>query len=210
MAKAKETIIRKGVEAALKLASDHPWGELTLADIAKEAGLDLSEFHGVADKADLAAAVEPMLDKAMSAEPADMEDPPRERLFDVIMLRFEKMEESRAGLLSLQHWREKNPARIAALAKSRMSSARWALASAGLDSQGDLPMGLRAAGLAWILARTERAWRKETSADFSRTMAELDKQLREADERSEWVAKYAPWTRGGFRKQRGKDAEDAV
>ena len=199
MAKAKETIIRKGVEAALKLAEENPWGELTLSDIAKEAGLELSEFHGVADKRDIAAAVEPMLDKAMSAEPADIEDPPRERLFDVIMLRFEKMEEHRAGLLSLQHWRERNPARLAKLAKSRVNTARWALASAGLDAQGDLPLGLRAAGLAWILARTERAWRKETSADFSRTMAELDKQLREADERASWVSKYAPWNRGGMR-----------
>ena len=125
-----------------------------------------------------------------------MDDPPRERLFDVIMLRFEKMEEHRAGLLSLQHWRERNPARLAALAKARVKTARWALASAGLDAQGDLPMGLRAAGLAWILARTERAWRKEQSADFSRTMAELDKQLREADERAGWIAKYAPWARG--------------
>ncbi len=199
MAKARETIVRKGVEAALKLAGENPWAELTLADIAKEAGLELSEFHGVADKRDIAAAVEPMLDKAMSAEAADMENPPRERLFDVIMLRFEQMEENRAGLLSLQHWRERNPARLARLAKARLNSARWALASAGLDAQGDLPMGLRAAGLAYILARTERAWRKETSADFSRTMAELDKQLREADERAGWISKYAPWARGGSR-----------
>ena len=205
MAKAKETIIRKGVEAALKLAAENPWGELTLSEIAEEAGLELSEFHGVADKRDIAAAVEPMLDKAMSTEPADMDDPPRERLFDVIMLRFEKMEEHRAGLLSLQHWREANPARLAALAKARMNTARWALASAGLDAQGDLPMGLRAVGLAWILARTERAWRKETSADFSRTMAELDKQLREADERAGWISKYAPWARGGMRGEAAAD-----
>lgn len=199
MAKAKETIIRKGVEAALKLASENSWDEITLFEIAKEADLELAEFHGVADKSNLAAAVEPLLDKAMSAEPADMEDPPRERLFDVIMLRFEKMEEHRAGLLSLQHWRERSPARLAKLAKARMNTARWALASARLDARGDLPMGLRAAGLAIILARTERAWRKETSADFSRTMAELDRRLREADERAAWISKYASWARGGMR-----------
>lgn len=195
MAKAKETIIRKGVEAALKLAADDPWAELTLADIAEAAGLEMSEFHGVADKADIAAAVEPMFDKAMSAEPADMTDPPRERLFDVIMLRFEEMEKHRIGVLSLQHWRERSPARLAKLAKARMATARWALACAGLDGQGDLPMGLRAASLVWILARTERAWRKEESADFSRTMAELDKQLRASEERKDWIAKYTPWAR---------------
>ena len=190
MAKAKETIIRKGAEAALRLASENPWAELTLSEIAAEAGLELSEFHGVADKEDLARAIEPMFDKAMSAEAADVDETPRERLFDVIMLRFEEMESHRAGLLSLQHWREQNPRRLAKLAKARMDTARWALACAGLDGQSDLPIGLRAAGLAWTIARTERAWRKETSADFSRTMAELDKQLRAADERISWLSRW--------------------
>ena len=190
MAKAKETIVRKGVEAALKLASENPWGELTLSEIAAEAGLDLSEFHSVADKSDIAAAVEPWLDKAMSSEAADMNDTSRERLFDVIMLRFEEMEKHRAGLLSLQHWRERNPVRLAKLAKFRAKSARWALTCAGLDGHSDIPTGLRAAGLGWAIARTERAWRKEDSADFSRTMAELDKQLRAGEERTEWVSRF--------------------
>lgn len=190
MAKAKETVIRKGVEAALKLAGENPWGELTLANIAKEAGLELSEFHGVADKADIALAIEPWLDKAMSSEGADMEDAPRERLFDVIMLRFEEMENYRAGLLSLRHWREQNPSRLARLAKARGQTARWALTCAGLDGKDTLPMGLRAAGLAWVISRSERAWRKEDSADFSRTMAELDRQLRTAEERVGWVTRW--------------------
>lgn len=198
MAKDTETIILQGTKAALKLAEMTPWAELTLTDIAAEAGLELSDFHGVADKADLAAAVEPILDKAMSAEPVDMEDPPRERLFDIIMLRFEEMEKHRAGLLSLHHWRERNPRRLAKLGKARLETARWALACAGLDGQGDLPMGLRAAGLAWTMARTERAWRKEDSADFSRTMAELDKQLRAADERIGWLNR---WTGRGQKEE---------
>lgn len=188
MAKAKQTIIRKGVEAALELAAENPWDEITLAEIAARAGLDLSDFHMVADKSDLALAVEPWLDKSMSAETIDLDETPRERLFDVIMLRFEEMEKHRAGLLSLQHWRERNPARLAKLAKARGKTARWALTCAGLDGHSDLPMGLRAAGLAWAMARAERAWRREESEDFSRTMAELDKQLRSAEERAGWVS----------------------
>lgn len=202
MAKAKETIIRKAVEAALKLASENPWAELTLSDIAKEAGLELSEFHGVADKSDIAAAIEPTLDKAMSAEPADMSDPPRERLFDVIMLRFEEMEKHRAGLLSLRHWYERSPSRLAKLGKARIETSRWALACAGLDGQSDLPSGLRLAGLAWTIAQAERAWRKEDSADFSRTMAELDKQLRASEERIGWLSRL----KGGRRNASGEDA----
>lgn len=203
MAKAKETIIRKGVEAALKLAAENPWGELTLAEIAEAAELDLSEFHGVADKADIAAAIEPMLDKAMSAEMVDLDETARERLFDVLMLRFEEMEKYRGAILSLQHYRERNPRRLAKLGKARLQTARWALACAGLDGHGDVPMSVRAAGLAWIIARTERAWRKEESADFSRTMAELDKQLRASQERLSWLSRMT-------RRGRASAHEEAV
>jgi len=191
MAKQAETVIRKGLEAALALAAEMPWAELTLAAIADKAGLDLSEFHGVTDKAGLADAAAPYFDKAMFSEAADMDDAPRERLFDVLMLRYEAMEPHRVALLSLHEWRMQNPATLAKLPAARMKTAKWALTCAGLDGKGTLPMSLRKAGIAWAIGQTDRAWRKETSEDFTRTMAELDKQLRSADERASWVSRFS-------------------
>ena len=72
----REEIIEKGVEAALTLAGETPWAALRLTDIATQAGLDLSDFHGVADKAALEAAVDPYFDKAMSREVLDMKEAP--------------------------------------------------------------------------------------------------------------------------------------
>jgi hypothetical protein len=89
-------IVELGLLAALRLAEDTSWGDITLSAIAEEAGLPLSEFYGVT-RDDLANAFDAYFDRAMSAEGPPGGESPRERLFDVIMLRFEAMEDYRAG-----------------------------------------------------------------------------------------------------------------
>ena len=42
-----DTVIEKGLLAALGLAAEKPWSEITLAEIAARAGLTLQDFHGV-------------------------------------------------------------------------------------------------------------------------------------------------------------------
>lgn len=197
--KSPDTIIDKGVKAALSLAEETPWAALNLKDIAEEAGLTLSDFHGVADKGDLADAVEPFFDKVMSAEAIDAEEAPRTRLFEAIMLRFEAMEDHRAGLLSLMKHRDASPARLLSLLPARQASAEWALICAGLDGSQDAPLSLKAVNVAWAMARAERAWRKEDSPDFTRTMAALDKELREAEDRG------GVWRRMRGRRKSGGD-----
>ena len=188
-----------GVRAALKLAAETPWGELTLAEIADEAGIPLEQFHGVADKDTIADSVERYFDRAMSEGSFDEEETPRTRLFDVIMLRFEAMEDYRTGLLSLMKWRQTQPARLLALVAARHASASWALVCAGLDKSETLPKPLRATAIAWCIAQAELAWRKEESADLSRTMAKLDGELRTMEERAGW------FTGRRRKKQRAED-----
>ena len=185
-----------GVRTALKLAADTPWSELTLARIADEAGIPLEQFHGIADKDTIADAVERYFDKAMSEGSFDVDETPRTRLFDVIMMRFEAMEEYRPGLLSLMKWRQTQPLRVLNLVSARQASAEWALVCSGLDSSEGLPKPVRTAAIAWAIAQAERAWRKEDSADLSRTMARLDGELRRMEERAGWI------------KRRGRRAPD--
>ncbi len=192
VANTREDVCRAGIRAALELGAEQDWSGITLAAIAEKAELSLADFHGVADKAALSAAVEPWFDEAMSAENIDMSDTPHERLFDVLMLRFEAMEPYRAGLLSLIKWRQQSPARLAELLKARHQTARWALTCAGLDGSADLPFTAKVLNTVWVLIRSERAWRKEESADFSRTMARLDAELRSTDERMQWLDRFMP------------------
>lgn len=187
MSDARREILDKGVEAALHLAETIDWRDLTLSAIAERAGLSLEDFHGVADKAKISDAVEPWLDRAMSEGSTSEDEAPRTRLFDVIMMRFDRMEQHREALLSLQEWRQTQPVRILNLIAARHETANWALACAGLDSAGDFPKPVRKSAIAWALAQAEIAWRKEDSSDLSRTMAKLDGELRKMEERAGWI-----------------------
>ncbi|MGB3625236.1 MAG: hypothetical protein WA989_05400 [Henriciella sp.] len=195
----RKEILEKGVRAALELAAEHDWSDLTLAAIAEKAGLSLEHFHGIADKDTICDAVEPYFDRAMSEGSFDESETPRTRLFDVIMMRFEAMEAHRDALVSLMKWRQTQPLRVLALLASRQASAEWAMVCAGLDKSGDIPKPVRNTAVAWAIAQAERAWRKEDSADMSRTMAKLDGELRKMDERASWIKGF------GRRKARAED-----
>ena len=175
-------IVELGLLAALRLAGETPWTDLTLSAIAAEAGLTLDAFYGVT-RDDLANAFDAYFDRAMSADGPAGGASPRERLFDVIMLRFEAMEEHRAGALSLMRDRDRSPRLLLRLPQHRVDSAHWALASAGLDDDSGAPLGLKMAAIALVISQTERAWRKDKDGDFAHTMAALDKSLRAAEER---------------------------
>ena len=178
-----EKIVEKGLKAALELAASRRWSDIPLADIAAKAKLSLSDFHGVAGREDLVEALDGYFDKAMSADGVPEETSPRERLFEVIMLRFEAMEPYRGGLLELLKFRETSLTHVVRLPGYRHASAAWALASAGLDNDGGAPASLKRIAIAVVIAQAEHAWRKETSSDFALTMAALDKGLRRAEER---------------------------
>ncbi|MDJ0921160.1 MAG: hypothetical protein QNI84_08525 [Henriciella sp.] len=183
MTSSKSDIIEAGLNAALKLAETEAWQDLTLAAIAEEAGLTLKDFHGVADKADLSAEVEAKFDAAMSEGSISPEETPRTRLFDVIMMRFEAMEEVRDGAMSFLRWRDRSLSGLSLRVQARGATAKWALTCAGLDKADGAARQALIVGVAWTIAQAERAWRKETSADLTRTMAALDSELLKLEDR---------------------------
>lgn len=184
----RDEIIEKGVQAALELAELQKWGAITLAQIADAAGLSLKDFHSVADKDDITAEVERTFDAGMSEGSIDAEETARTRLFDVIMMRFEAMEEVRDGAMSYLRWRDRSFDGLTLRLKARSETAKWALACAGLDGASQIPRGVQIAALGWAISQAERAWRQETSADLSRTMAALDAELIKIEERLEWLS----------------------
>lgn len=181
--------IDKALMAALSLSASRDWADITLAEIAEEADLNLSDFHGVAMKDDLVDAASRYFDRAMSAEEVDVSETARERLFEVIMLRFEAMEACRDGLLSMMKYQDKSVARTSALFKARGDSARWALVAAKLDDMAAGPFALKTVAVAWIIRKTEHAWRRDSDGDFAKTMAMLDRELRAAEERKSWMTR---------------------
>jgi len=185
------------LETALDLAGERSWQEISLTDIAEASGKPLSALYSSGGKPALSKQIEAWGDLAMSETPSDSEDSPRERLFDVIMRRFEQYEARRAGVVSLMNWRDGSPKLRAELLRARTRSANWALACAKLDTLGPLETRLTGLGLAWVIGQTTRAWRQDEGGDFARTMATLDAELINAEERLDALKRFAPKPRSG-------------
>lgn len=178
-------ILYKALEAALDIAQSRAWRSLTLVEIAAHAEIPMADLYGVATKDDITDALDSWADRKMSVGSVDMEDLPRDRLFDVIMRRYEHMELHRPAILSLMKDRDRSAQRRLALVAARSASANWALSCASMDDGSPGERTARKITLAWIIGRAEAAWRTDGSGDFAQTMSVLDEELKRAENRLE-------------------------
>ncbi|MEM1390523.1 MAG: hypothetical protein AAGG45_05535 [Pseudomonadota bacterium] len=185
----RNNVLAKAIPAMLSLGAETSWGTITLKDIADKADLTIADFHGVADTADLSAEIEAHFDKAMTEGAFETDESPRTRLFDVIMMRFEAMEDARHGTLSYLKWRNATLSGLKARGTGRVATARWALACSGLDGNKAIPLPLQIMALARTITLAEQAWKQDTSPDLTRTMAALDAHLLKLEARAEWLTK---------------------
>jgi AcrR family transcriptional regulator len=187
--------------AAVGLAAERPWRDVTLRDVAQASGFPMAAFYGVArSKDDIVDAVLARLDKT-TAETLEIEAdaPLRERVFDAAMARFDAMESERTGIASILSAEVSTPLGAARMWPRATRTARWLLELAGVDTSGAVGAA-RVQGFALILARATRAWLKDGAGDLSRTMATLDRALRDAEAWGERLS-------GGRAKARRADAD---
>ncbi|MEM7493906.1 MAG: hypothetical protein AAF296_11015 [Pseudomonadota bacterium] len=185
----RDDVLEKAIPAMLSLGAESSWSAIRLKDIADKADLNIADFHGVADTADLSAEIETHFDKAMTEGAFDADESPRTRLFDVIMMRFEAMEDARHGALSYLKWRDSTLTGLKTRAMGRVATARWALACTSLDGEKAIPRPLQIMALARTITLAEQAWKQDTSPDLTRTMAALDAHLLKLESRAEWLTK---------------------
>lgn len=166
---AAEDILDRAAAAALSLAADRPWSQVSLRDIAVKAEVPFAELYARADgKAAVLTHLATRFDRAAlgaaSAEDAAIHD----RLFDAAMARVEAMEPHRAALIAISR---SESLIVSALRFPR--TARAILEAGGVDAT---PARLTAMTAVW--ARTLQVWRDDEGA-LNRTMAELDKRLKQ-------------------------------
>ena len=169
------------VDAALRLAARDGWRATGLSAIAAEAGVGLAAFYDrFPDKAALLAGVMRRVDRAMlAADDGGAEGSPRDRLFDVIMRRFEALQLLRAGIAAIVA-AGPDPLAAPTLLGAWRRSLAWMLEAAGISASG-LAGRLRLAGLAVVYARAFRVWLSDDGADLGKTMAALDRLLEQAE-----------------------------
>ncbi|MCI4678880.1 TetR/AcrR family transcriptional regulator [Rhodoblastus acidophilus] len=171
----------KIIDALMALAGEKPWEEISLADVADRAGLTLAQFRDCfPSKGAVLAGFSRRIDKIVleggeSAGETDR-DRPRDRLFDVLMRRFDAMEPYRDALKNINDWAMRDPLALPALNQLALNSLRFMLEAAGLSSEDALG-ALKLQGLALAWTRVFHIWLDDDSTDHAKTMAALDREL---------------------------------
>jgi len=171
------------VDAAMTLAAERRWREVTLRGIAEAAGVTLAQLHeAFRSKGAVVAALFDRIDaKVLGDEPEGaVDEPTRERLLDVLMRRFEALGPYKKAIASIMRDGGGHPMAALCGGARLLRSMAWSLEAAGVGSAG--PMGrLRVKGLSAIYASAFCVWLRDDSPDLGRTMAALDRGLRRAE-----------------------------
>ena len=169
----------KIVETFFALLAEQPFENIGFGEIAARSGLSLADCRGefASTMGVLAAHIKDIDRKVLSGGQGDMaEEPPRERLFDVLMRRLEILAPQRPAIRSLTRSAARNPGLALALNGLAVRSQQWMLTAADIDAAG--PRGLiRAQGLALLYARVLRVWLDDDDPGLARTLAALDREL---------------------------------
>jgi ubiquinone biosynthesis protein COQ9 len=179
----------RAIRAALELAAEHGWSKVTFQAIAERTALGLADLRReFTCKADILKAFQAEVDAEVLRKTgqAASEQSPRDRLFDVIMTRFEVMAPFKPGLARIFPAVCCQPAESAALLCSTFASQYWMLVGAGAKVNGP-GAGVRVAGLTAIYAKAFRTWLDDSSPGLENTMAVLDRRLRRGEE---WLKSF--------------------
>jgi AcrR family transcriptional regulator len=168
------------IDAALRLIAQNGWRRLTMAAIASEAALPiLAVYRAFASKPAILRAFFKRIDEAVLAAPleATEDERPRDRVFDLLMRRFDALQPHRAALEVLGRELPSDPAAALCAGAGLLHSIAWMLEAAGISAEGW--RGIIAVKLtAAAYLATGRTWLRDDSPDLAPTMAALDRRLR--------------------------------
>jgi AcrR family transcriptional regulator len=180
--------------ALLALVEERGWLDLSLAEIAEKAGVPIGVAHGIyPSKAAILVALTRTIDErifaGLDADPLD--GSPKDRLFDLLMRRFDILKADRAAYRRLMRQLPGTPAEFMTLLCQLRRSLSLMLEAAGLSASG-LKGALRLKGLTAVYLAGLRAFANDESEDLSKTMAEIDKRLGQAERVSEMLHRRRP------------------
>jgi ubiquinone biosynthesis protein COQ9 len=183
MAKASTSSHDKIIHAAMTVIGRDGWHAATLDAVTRESGVSLADIAThFANRFDILAAFGKRSDVAALKE-ADAEggsQAPRDRLFDIIMARFDAMTPYKAGVQALSKATQRDPGLAAFFLVSVAKSMGLIASCAGVDTSGVLGSA-RVKALCGLYLSVVPIWLRDDNEDASKTMAALDKALARAD-----------------------------
>ena len=167
------------IDAFMALLGEAPIEEMGMGQIAAHAEVSLAELREhFGSKLAILAAYMKEVDRAVlgGIAPDMAAEPPRERLFDVLMRRLDVLTPNKAAVRSLRRSAMRNPGLAVALNGLSARSAQWMLTAADVPATG--PLGaLRAQGLAMLFATVVGTWLNDDDPGLARTLSALDRAL---------------------------------
>src|SRR5438094_1556607 len=168
------------IDAALAGIARQGWRRLSLADIAAEAGLPILRVYRLfSSKPAILRGFFRRIDEAILATPPEGEpdERPRNRVFDLLMRRFDALTPHKAAIEVLGRELPTDPLAALAAGAGLLRSMRWMLEAAGISGEGLGGIGAVKLTAAAYVA-TARVWLRDESPDAGPTMAALDRRLR--------------------------------
>ncbi|WP_316979149.1 TetR family transcriptional regulator [Shumkonia mesophila] len=192
------------IDAALDLAAIEGWSGLGMTQIAQAAGLTLGELHAAFPSKNCLfdAFIRRVDGEVLAAGPADADEAARDRLFEVLMRRFDALAPHKAAVAAILRDIVDPTVGLVGLPAMARSMA-WTLEAAGLSSAG-LGGLVRVQGLMLVYADAVRVWLRDDTPDMAKTMAALDKGLRRAETLVHLASGLAPCRRPAARPAAGE------
>lgn len=176
---------RDPIDTMLEIVATTGWLSLSLGAVAQAAGLPLATLYRqypskLALLRGFAARIDGQMLEALGSA-AMAEASVKDRLFEVLMARFDALAPHKEAMRVLLRELPRDPLAALCFAESGLKrSLDWALAAAQLDA-ASLRGAVRRKALGAIYLDTLRVWLADDSADLARTMAHLDKRLGQAE-----------------------------
>ena len=171
------------IDAALALIPTEGWRGLSLAAIATAAEVPvLQVYRTFRSKQAILCGFVRRVDKTVLAEPPapEADERPRDRLFDLLMRRFDALQQYKAALDVLRRELPSDPITAVCAGALLLRSMRWMLEVVDIPTGGIRgAIAVRLATAAYL--STMRVWYRDDSPDLSRTMATLDARLRRVE-----------------------------
>ena len=182
MVKNSSGIRSKIIKGALKCASEARWKRVSLRMIAEEADIPLTEIYKYFPSkiAVVGALLERSTDLIFSNnEPYSSTDSVHDRLLDNLLKRFDILEQDKQAIVSIVKDTKFDPLANLFLAPKLFDSMAQTLEKSGIDSSGLVGM-MRIKGITVIYLMALNIWMYDNSPDLEKTMAFLDRRLKQA------------------------------
>ena len=168
------------IDAAFARIAQAGWRRLSMASVAAESGLPiLRVYRAFPSKMAILTGFSRRIDEAILAAPieGEVDERPRDRVFDLLMRRFDALAPYKPGLEVLGRELPGDPCAALATGARLLRSMRWMLEAAGIATDGIGGIIAVKLTLAAYMAAA-RVWLRDDSPDLAPTMAALDRRLR--------------------------------